>query len=378
MNVLLLTPTYPPYNSGLGNAAYQQARLFILEGHSVTVATGGSKRSSRVDNYINIETFNITGVDLWFKPIIGDIESFYDFIVQENWDIVILNGWQNWATDIALRNLIDIPGKKYLYSHCISTNTFFKHQITKSLVRYIIWRQYWWRLPKYFKKLDGIIFLSTAGSDTRFDDLVIANKYPLKKYFIPNSISESATNVLNKPLIPFEDREIIIAIGSYTWLKGFDFVIRAFSESKARFDYPLHLYGQNFTSYTTYLQKLAKRLGLNTNQVIFHENVSGEELIKANSRALVLLFGSHTECQPLVLLDSIATGTPYIARRTGAIHTILGGINVTNTNSMKLELENLASNKNSWNKLANEGRSAALKIYHPKVISRQLNELTHK
>jgi 1,2-diacylglycerol 3-alpha-glucosyltransferase len=365
MRVLLTTPTFPPFNSGLGNAVAMQAAGLHREGHEVVVATGGPERSSREVDSFRVETFAVTGADSWLQPLRGEIASYVDFLRHHDSHVVVLNAWQNWATDLALRHIDEIPGRKLVYSHCVSTNVFYPHQPLRSILRYLAWRPYWWRLPNCMKRLDGILFLAAEGSDSRFDDLRIARQHGVPLRIVPNTLSPAATANLERAPLPLDARDRLIAVGSYHWQKGFDFVLRAYAASQARQRLALHLYGQEHTAYSMTLRALAHQLGLQENSVVFHEGVSGEALQAAYDKAFLVLSGSHTECQPLALLDASAAGTPFIARATGCIATMQGGIGVTSWKEMAHKMDTLIAESSAWQSMANAARQAAQETFHP-------------
>jgi 1,2-diacylglycerol 3-alpha-glucosyltransferase len=365
MRVLLTTPTYPPLNTGLGNAVAMQAKFLHLAGHEVVVATGGAARGSMMNEGIQIETFAVTGADSFLQPLKGEIPSYVDFLRRHNSQVVVLNAWQNWATDIALRHINLIAGQKYLYSHCVSTNVLYPHQPFRSILRYLAWRPYWWHLPCYMKRLDGLIFLANEGSDSRFDDLQIARRHGVPLRIVPNSLSPAAAANLDKPKLSLKERNRLIAVGSYHWQKGFDFVLRAYAASHARQMFTLHLYGQENTSFSAELRGLAHQLGLPKGSVVFHEGVAGEALQSAYDKAYLVLSGSHTECQPLALLDASAAGTPFIARSTGCIASMPGGINVSSWKAMAHMVDGLVGNLPAWQALSDAALQAAKETYHP-------------
>lgn len=382
MRILLTSPTYPPFNSGLGNAVAQQAASLARAGHDVFVATGGAERGFRLEAGVQVETFVLSGADSWLHPIRGEVQAYLDFLRRHDWDVVLLNAWQNWATDLALRHLDKVPGRRFVFSHCISTNVFYARQPFRSCLRYLAWRPYWWRLPRRMKRLDGVLFLAGGGSDSRFDDLRLARLHGVPLRIVPNCLSPAATAVLDRPAQFLPERERLIAVGAYQWLKGFDFVLRAYAASRARHRFPLHLYGQEHSSYSDTLRALASRLKLPEDRVVFHEGVSGEALVAAYSQARLVLSGSHTECQPLALLDANAAGTPFIARTTGCVASMPGGEVVCSWQEMASQIDSLVDNASAWQVLADAGRRAALDTYHPdhtaQLLLAALSELGHR
>lgn len=374
MKILLTTPTYPPFNSGLGNAVWQQAQALVAEGMDVTVATGGKKREQRVDQVIGVpvEVFPVSGAASFLDPIKGDVEGYLDFLQSRCFDVILMNAWQTWSSDLILKNIDRVPGKKFLYSHGISTNLFLKPQPVRSAIRYIAWRPYWWKLRYYLEKLDGVIFLAAKGDDSRFDDLRIAKKLNVPLHIVPNSISEFCRHVLLEPAKEWDSRDQIISVGSFTWQKGFDFVLRSYASSCHKNRIPLKLFGQERTVYIDYLIGLATRLDISPDYLSFHEGVSGENLVSQYLKARLFLCGSHTECQPLVILDANATGTPFIARKTGCLSTMPGGYAVASPREAASCMDDLLLSPAKWSELSDAGRKAAFDQHHPRNTTRLL------
>ena len=373
MRILLTTPTYPPYNSGLGNAVEQQASSLAHLGHHVVVSTGSSVRSSRIDpNGVRVEFFPVSGADSWLSPIKGDQNAYVKFLKGGSWDVIVFNAWQNWATDLGLKHISALAGRKFVYSHCISTNVFYRHQPLRSFLRYLAWRPYWWRLPNLMRELDGVIFLSASGCDSRFDDLRLAKCVSVPLHVISNALSPAATLALGVEPLSFSGRDRLIAVGSYQWQKGFDFVLRAYAVSTQRNKVPLHFYGQVHTAYTAELQRQATHLGLDPNYVVFHEGVSGSDLIAEYGRARLVLSGSHTECQPLALLDASACATPFVARATGCIDCMPGGVVVSSWREMARQIDELCDDSSRWPDLSKAARTAASTVYHLDATTKEL------
>jgi len=374
MKILLTSPTYPPFNSGLGNAVQEQARALLRAGHSVEIATSGDITQSRIDSAlgINIHAFHIQGAQSMLHPLKGDIQNYKSFLKSSNYDVLILNAWQTWSTDIPLGMLNDIHGKKLLFSHGTSVNLFIKSDFFRSIIRYILWRPYWWRMKKVFKNLDGLIFLSDEGFDTRFDDLKLARNLSLYYSVVSNALSEAACKQLESETQGFILRNGFIAVGAYEWAKGHDFVIRSYAKSLFKNRVPLRIYGQKYTAYTNILRSLAFKLGLRDDMILFYEGILGEELLKHYSSSQIFLCGSHTECQPLVLLDSMATGTPFIARASGCISSMSGGVSVLSEVECSNQINLLMNNEGEWKRYSDAGREEALNKYHPMRVKDNL------
>lgn len=377
LRILLTTPTYPPFNSGLGNAVQQQAKSLAERGCSVVVATSGPSRGQRVDPYsgVMVEEFDVRGADSLLQPISGRIQDYVQFLKDACFDVVVMNAWQTWTTDLGLSNLGAISGRKLIYSHCISTNLILRYQPLRSVIRYWAWRPYWWALTKKMYQLEGIIFLADCAEDSRFDDMKLARRLGINIAIIPNALSPAALEALEKPIRDFSQRNQLIAVGSYDKQKGHDFVLRVYARSNAKNRIPLKVYGQCFTAFTESLRELASVLGLKAEFVSFHQGTSGNALVEEYSKSCLLLSGSHTECQPLILLDAMATGTPYVARASGCIPSLAGGVAIKTEEMAAQTIDKLLADVDAWSHMSKEGVFTARSKYHPDVVGDSLMAL---
>ena len=374
MNILVTTPTYPPYNSGLGNAVQQQVISLKKHGYQVVVATGGDARGTRTDlaSGVTVEEFRVRGSDSLLQPLRGDVAGYLEFLRSSEFDVILLNAWQTWSTDVVLKNLPSIGGRKYLYSHCVSTNLILKKQPLRSALRYLAWRPYWIRMPGRMKKLNGLIFVADQGCDSRFDDLRLAQKLGVSYVIIPNAFSRLCNQEENDSNIVPLKRHQLIAVGSYDWFKGHDFSLRAYALSEAKNRIPLKIFGSRFTAYTDELRSLASNLGLDGKLVTFHQETEKSELLDEYRCARILISGSHTECQPLILLDAMATGTPFVARSCGCIPSLRGGIVVSSEKDAAQAINRILGDDREWGSLSLEGRLAAGSNHRPEVVGAAL------
>ena len=365
--ILLTSPTFPPDNSGLGNAVFQLAKTLVDEGWLVVVATGGSERSQIKDKHCGalIERFNISGASSIAQPMVGNIQSYVNYLKENAFDVILMNAWQTWSTDLVFSCGQSIASKKFLYSHRISTNSIVGKMSFHSLLRYLAWRPYWWSLPRKMSQLDGIFFLSGEGCDSRFDDLNLANKLKLKKVIIPNAISPEVYARIHDSKKDSSKREGILSVGAYEWQKGHEFVLNAYSQSFLKNKVHLNFYGQKFTPYTSFLNEHSLKLGIQSEYVHFHAGLNQDELFDRYLQSYLFLYGSHTECQPLVILDSMAAATPFVSKSSGSIPSMGGGISVSSEYEAAKAIECLYVNRGEWARLSKFGRDEAINKHSP-------------
>lgn len=367
MRVLVTSPTFPPLNSGLGNAVQRQAAELGARGFEVVVATGGERRDRRVDPVSGapVEVFAVRGNESLLHGVSGDVRGYANFLLRGGFDALLLNGWQTWSTDVPLRMLDAIRGRKIVYSHGLSTELFVDYQPLRSILRWLAWRPYRWRLPVRMRRLDGIVFLAADGCDCRFADARLVQRLGVRSWVVPNAAPAAARTETSAS--PRAARNHLLAVGAFDRLKGHDFVLRAYASSELRNRLPLHFVGQVFTPETDRLRALATELGV-APSVSFAEGLTGEALFDAYERAILILNGSHTECQPLVLLDAMAIGTPFVARATGCIPGLVGGRAVRNEAEMAKAIDVLATDDATWVRLSAAGVQAVRERYRPRII----------
>jgi 1,2-diacylglycerol 3-alpha-glucosyltransferase len=371
MRIVLTTPNYPPLNNGLGNAVANQAQILSSHGAHVVVCTGGDQRTSETSPQgYAVERFQVTGARWLGNPIQGDAEQYLTFLKGSEADLILMNAWQTWSTDIPLQHLGELPGRKALYSHGLATDIWISPQTLRSALRYALWRPYRWRLSSMLRSLDGLLLLAEAGCDSRFDDAVLATQLNIPMQVIPNAVPDYALTGMDSPN-SFHQRSTLIDVGAFDVAKGHDFVLRAYAASKAMNRLPLQILGQTRTPLVSALQSLGRSLGIDDDMLTIQVGVSGGALFACYRQALGFVSGSHTECQPLVLLDAMAAGTPFVARATGCIPGMRGGVSVKTVKEAAVAIDALFD-EGHWQMLSQAGLTAANTTYHPSQVSRQL------
>lgn len=371
MRIVLTTPNFPPFNSGLGNAAANQAQILSSHGAQVVVCTGGDQRTSETSPQgYAVERFQVTGARWLGNPIQGNDAQYLTFLKGSKADLLLMNAWQTWSTDIPLQHLEELPGRKVLYSHGLATDIWISSQPLRSTLRCALWRPYRWRLSSMLRSLDGLLLLADSGCDSRFDDAVLATQLNIPRQVIPNAVPDYALAGVDCPQ-SFHQRRTLIDVGALDLAKGHDFVLRAYAASKAMNRLPLQILGQKRTPLVSVLQSLGRSLGIDDDMLTIQVGVSGAALFARYQQALGFISGSHTECQPLVLLDAMAAGTPFVARATGCIPGMRGGVTVKTEKEASVAIDALFD-ETHWQMFSQAGLTAANTTYHPRQVSRQL------
>ena len=199
---------------------------------------------------------------------------------------------------------------------------------------------------RYFEQLtriNGSVFQKikfkvTDFVESKFDKIIVLNKdeqkfYKTKNtYVIPNPVVKQhlKAELVNKNAI---------AAGRIVPVKNFENLIDVWRlVANEEPDWQLHIYGQGDENSICALQNRIKLMHLEQN--IFIKNPT-ENIINTMLDYSMYVLTSHTECFPMVLLESLSVGLPIVSYDcpTGPSNIITNGIDgflVDNKNTVQL------------------------------------------
>jgi glycosyltransferase involved in cell wall biosynthesis len=158
-------------------------------------------------------------------------------------------------------------------------------------------------------------------------------------------------------------------VGLYAVSKGQEAALRAFSDSRIG-NATLVFIGNEFNDYARHLQQLAAHLPLGERSaVLFLEQQARANIRAAYLAADLVLLASKGETQPLVLLDAMACGKPFLSTDVGCVSEMPGGVTVRTAEALAGQLRSLRDDMDRRRSLGNLGRAAAQSTYYwPSVI----------
>jgi len=350
MNILFLSwrDIKHPHSGGAEINNFEQAKVWIKKGHSVTVFSSMFPHAKSEEIIDGIEVFRkgsqVLGVHFQFF-------LWYLFTTKEKFDIVI-----DQFHGIPFFTPFFVRVKKIAYIHEVAKEVWLMNPwkwplnvIVGSLGKYIE--------PLIFKLYQNIPFMTVSQSTK--DDLINLG-IPAKNITV---ILSGVTLHLPKPLPKKENTKTLMYLGAVAEDKGVRDAIKTFALVHSK-DHKTKLWivGKGEEHIVAKLKLLCKELGVYSS-VDFKGFVSKEDKFKYLAKAHVLINPSVREGWGLVNIESAACGTPVVAYDVPGVRDSVKnnktGILVPKSkgsDGLAKATESLLKNKSLYEKLSKESK----------------------
>jgi glycosyltransferase involved in cell wall biosynthesis len=296
----------------------QLSRKLVEKGHEVTVATSANPDREPVTSMdgVKVLSFDISGN--LADGINGDIQEYRRLLCSSEFDIVTNFAAQQWATDVALENLVNITAKR------VFVPTGFSGLYSPEF------KGYFDRMKDWMKLYDANVYLSDDYRDINF-----AKENGIgKNHLIPNGAAEEEFLAVDNGDIRTElnigkDEFIISHIGSHTGKKGHLEAIEIFNKAKIKNTHLLIIGKMSGnTRCLDSCQQVAENLNRSSSFVKSRKKITICELqrkstIAALKESKLFLFPSNIECSPIVLFEAMASRTPFLVTDVGNAKEII-------------------------------------------------------
>jgi glycosyltransferase involved in cell wall biosynthesis len=310
MKILHTVEFYHPSVGGMQEVVKQLSERLVKLGHDVTVAT--TKLPARMEQSVNgvkIVEFAVSGNLV--RGLAGDVESYRNFLLRSDFDVITNFAAQQWATDVMITMLDRIRAKK------VFVPTGFSGLYDNK------YRGYFEQMSAWMKQYDMNVFLSDDYRDINF-----ARDHGVeKRMLIPNGASEDEflpeadMDIRSRLGIP-EDHFLVLLAGSHTGLKGHREAFRIFG--KARIKNATMLMVANDFGHGCGRECAVREFVFKTwpghrsdGKRVIVTGLTRSETVAAYKAADLFLFPSNIECSPLVLFESMASRTPFLTTDVG-------------------------------------------------------------
>ena len=418
MRILFCCQFYTPSLGGVQEVIRQIAERLVTRGHQVTVATTKlPMRDFDTLNGVAIKEFDVKGN--WVSGMTGEIEKYQEYILNGDFDVVMIYAAQQWTFD-ALWPVLDRINYSKVFVPCGFSGLYEPGYV-----------KYFQEIPKVLSKFEHLVFHAS-----KYRDIDLVRQLGIDRLSIlPNGASELEFNVPIDPAfrarngIP-EQSFIFLTVGSFTGLKGHQELANAFAQMKLSanqhatlilngnevqrlersiFDLTKKVAGLVRTHGLFYaLKQVAHKMvgssssprsvgeSINKSQInklVLVTDYPREELTQAFMAADLFVFASNIEYSPLVLFEAAAAGTPFltvkvgnaeeIAEWTGAGVTCLSEVDAkgytrVDVQVLAKEMVSLMNQKKLLDKMGTTGKKNWLEKFTWEKVASQYEQLFHR
>ena len=393
MKILVTTYVYPPTSCGCSESASVLSRGLARLGHTVTVFTGYHPERKPVpeDAKLTVEAFKITGnyhykVGIQATP--EEIARFQKMLLEGDFDLIIFENWDVWCTYLAEPILGRLKPKKIIVSHGFTPHIWHPHPgLGWGLGNWLggwplVARTPW--LMRYFERL---VVLSPRPTLGRFFDHWMARATGNKKKVavIPNGAFATEFNAPDLPDFR-KDFEIgpglmLLYVANYCDRKDQKKAVRVFRQAGLK-DATLVLIGSALNDYAEEARQLDREMQAQypAGKVVFLEKLNRRQTCAAYRAADLFLLTAWAETQPIVLMEAMASHTPWLSTDVGCVAELPGGLVVRTEEELVARLRELAGSPALRQKLTDEGWAACQQTYDwdqvVKAYDRLIKEVT--
>lgn len=405
MRILHTVERYLPQRNGMQEVVTQLSERLVKMGHHVTVATlADPGRKEKVINDVEVKEFDVSGNTI--SGFSGATKEYQDFLINGEFDVVVNFAAQQWATDLALPILRDIPSRK------VFVPTGF------SALEHPLYKSYYEKMGTWMKGYDTCVFLSDDYRDINFSrahgidrNVIIPNAASLEEF------EAGGSDILRKELGIREEEFLVLHVGSFTGVKGHFQALNIFRKAKIKNAVLLLTGNEPVRSSMLKVKNILKCLSfgllgvfpsgklyyrifaflhnlwlpnrINKKRIIVTE-LKRKDVVAAYKAADLFLFPSMIECSPIVLFESMAAKTAFLVTDVGNSKEIIQwsdggrlmatefdrqGYSIAQVKAAASALENMYEDTGLRAKLAASGYLAVVRRFNWQKIAEEYEQL---
>ncbi len=372
-----------------------EATRFLAEtlvdlGHDVVVATSSTTLSDERCNVFFLNGVKVTQFSLFhrspgaWRRSPEEEKRYWDFLFSVQPDILISECWDVWSTLLSIDVIRKFKYPKIMVSHGLALHLreggapppFFGFGRSSLGVLWVLRH-----IPELIARYDRSVFLNNTTGFGRFLDHSLAKIIKPKSIrIIPNSAN---LQEVRSSMGTFRDKHginkgpLVLCIANYSLRKNQELAIKAFCEACVAGS-TLVCIGSESNEYYYRLKGLLDETYLKKEKkikVMLLSNIPRSEILSAYVDSDIVLLTAKAETQPIVLIESMAYGKPWIATVSGCISTMEGGIPVNSMEEIVAALQHLMTNPAAAEILGKKGKAAYESRYSPSVVKQLWKKL---
>jgi len=332
------------------------AKRLAAMGHEVHVATASESCAAREETAegVFVHRFRVRGNAV--TGIGGDARGYRSFLTSRRWDVVIMHCAQTWSTDVLLPDLAQLGCAKIFVGHGFST------------LHAPAYRGYFVALAEYLRGFSRVFTLSALLEECGFcrlhgipDPIVVPNGVDLVEWARVPLDLRTAWNIGPSPWI--------VTVSNHSTVKRHAAFFDVLAEVKRVLPAAKgSIVGGHYPAARWNLGRFGVKGGcwyecrarlLFQPAVSLRWNEPRRQVVSAVQQADVVLVTSSREASPLVVLECMAAGTPWISMDVGCVRENSGGVVVGSVEEMASAAVELLNDPQRRERLARDGRATA-------------------
>lgn len=373
MRVCLLSKMFPPGGGGSEKYAYEIANALGARGHDVDVFTQASGRMvETVETHENVDVYRVTTT----RKYLVTFETLYYSIrtrLRVDFDSYdVIHGTLMPASTIGLLGVRKENTPIVVTSHSFALEEVFAHdadQLPDYLLKYFFHPMNVAMDNIAARSADQIIAISTRMKEQLHESYRIS---PDRITHVPHGVDSTVFRPAVQPHPSVSrDKITLLFVGRLVTRKRASLAIETLAQLD-RDDVELLIAGTGRRR--SQLQALARSLDLDE-QVKFLGYVPKEELPLLYASSDLFLFMSNYEGFGLVILESMASGTPVVGRPVGGVPDVIednenGVITPGESEAIAERIEGLLSSPEELEEMSVAARERAVELSWDYVASR--------
>ena len=271
-------------------------------GHDVLVATSTHPERDHDRMAVPVRDFEVSGNTA--TGIRGDVLGYQEFLRTSERDVWLFYAAQIWSTDLALPLLGTMESKTVVVPCGYS-----------GLAR-PQFREYFAQLPAALSRADALVYMSRAYQDWTHDQAAGLGHLA---HVIPNGASDDEFRGApdNPEREPTKRSRTVITVANHIPGKGHGAVIKAFRAAASRHDRLVIVGAPPVLPSEPTCWRRCRSAAMRDRRITLANGLPREQVVAAYRSADVFLFGSEVECAPLVLIEAMAAGLPFVTTSVG-------------------------------------------------------------
>jgi len=356
MRILEVAPQYIPEANGIAEVVSRVATGLVRRGHDVEVATRafpGTPMESTLAG-VKIHRFAISGNSV--RGIVAssrEVSRFRSLLRGQSWSVIHFHTAVSWTLDLMIDEIQSLPGKHVLTPHGARPDAAG-------------YADYYRRLVVVYASFDRVTCQSESYGEIPF---AMSHGLP-KPIVIPNGIEPTEYGHVTtdyRRLWHIDERPFIINLSNHAPQKGHERLFELAGHLDK--DAVLCNIGRSYPAAKWGLGRLGVRGGC---YYACHLKALGKSSIQmrslrdrsSNASALALanvfVLTSTWEASPLVILEAMASGLPWVSFDVGNVHEYPGGFIVSTVQEMADRVHELLRNPALASSLGCAGRDYVL------------------